>query len=162
MMNQQDKRTTATFGAGCFWGVEARFRKLPGVQDTAVGYMGGWKESPTYEEVCSKKTGHVEVVQIVYDPDRIDYADLLEVFWKSHDPTQVNRQGPDVGEQYRSVIFTSTAEQKSIAEASKKSQNDSGRYKRPIATVVEDAQTFWRAEEYHQQYLEKRGLGQCH
>lgn len=152
----------ATFGAGCFWGVEETFRKLPGVSNTTVGYMGGNKENPTYEEVCTDKTGHAEVVQIEFDPAQIRYEELLEVFWNNHNPTTLNRQGPDVGTQYRSVIFYHDEEQKRIAEASKQQQDQSGRWKDPIVTQVEPASTFWRAEEYHQRYLQKRGMDSCH
>jgi peptide-methionine (S)-S-oxide reductase len=152
----------ATFGAGCFWGVEAAFRGMKGVLDTAVGYTGGHQENPTYREVCSDTTGHAEAVQITFDPAQISYDDLLRIFWKSHDPTQRNRQGPDVGSQYRSAIFYHSAEQKAIAEKSKAELENSGRFSRPIATEIVPAQTFWRAEEYHQQYLEKRGAASCH
>ncbi|AUS09417.1 peptide-methionine (S)-S-oxide reductase [Laceyella sacchari] len=152
----------ATFGAGCFWGVEETFRKLPGVLNTAVGYMGGTKENPTYEEVCTDKTGHAEVVQVEFDPEQITYADLLDVFWNNHNPTTLNRQGPDVGTQYRSVIFYHDETQKKLAEASKQELDRSGRFKNPIVTQVEPATTFWRAEEYHQRYLQKRGVDSCH
>ncbi|PRZ17083.1 peptide-methionine (S)-S-oxide reductase [Laceyella sediminis] len=152
----------ATFGAGCFWGVEETFRKLPGVLNTAVGYMGGTKENPTYEEVCTDKTGHAEVVQVEFDPEQITYADLLDVFWNNHNPTTLNRQGPDVGTQYRSVIFYHDETQKELAEASKQELDRSGRFKNPIVTQVEPATTFWRAEEYHQRYLQKRGMDSCH
>jgi peptide-methionine (S)-S-oxide reductase len=152
----------ATFGAGCFWGVEETFRKLPGVLNTAVGYMGGTKENPTYEEVCTDKTGHAEVVQVEFDPEQITYADLLDVFWNNHNPTTLNRQGPDVGIQYRSVIFYHDETQKKLAEESKQALDRSGRFKNPIVTQVEPATTFWRAEEYHQRYLQKRGMDSCH
>ncbi|HET6400092.1 MAG TPA: peptide-methionine (S)-S-oxide reductase MsrA [Candidatus Kapabacteria bacterium] len=152
----------ATFGAGCFWGVEAEFRKIKGVQNTLVGYEGGNTPHPTYEEVCSHKTGHAEVVQVEYDPAKVSYQDLLNVFWENHDPTQVNRQGPDVGTQYRSVIFYDNDDQKRLAEESKKERAESSRYRRPIATEIVPTADFWRAEEYHQQYLEKRGLASCH
>jgi peptide-methionine (S)-S-oxide reductase len=152
----------ATFGAGCFWGVEATFRRVPGVVDAAVGYAGGHTESPTYKEVCTDRTGHAEVVQVEYDPSRVSYAQLLDVFWSSHDPTQVNRQGPDFGTQYRTVIFYHDDEQKAEAEASKKWLDESGRFPRPIATQIVPAGPFYRAEEYHQRYLEKRGLENCH
>jgi peptide-methionine (S)-S-oxide reductase len=151
----------ATFGAGCFWGVEEAFRKLEGVTGTAVGYAGGTVPNPTYEQVCTDRTGHAEVVQVEYDPDRISYEKLLEVFWNAHDPTQVNRQGPDIGTQYRSVIFYHSPEQQAAAEASKRQLEASGRYRRPIATQIEPAPTFYRAEEYHQQYLAKRGRSSC-
>jgi peptide-methionine (S)-S-oxide reductase len=152
---------TAMFGAGCFWGVEAAFRQIEGVKATAVGYAGGHVDNPTYKEVCSDTTGHAEVVQVMYDPSVVSYDKLLEVFWKEHDPTQVNRQGPDIGYQYRSVIFYTTPEQEAAANASKERLEKSGDYNRPIATSIEAAPTFWKAEEYHQQYLEKRGLSTC-
>jgi peptide-methionine (S)-S-oxide reductase len=152
----------ATFGAGCFWGVEMSFRRLDGVTDAAVGYAGGHTESPSYEEVCSHTTGHAEVVEVEYDPARISYEDLLDAFFAMHDPTSVNRQGPDVGDQYRSVIFVHSPEQQAAAEKAKAALDTSGRFPRPIATAVEPAPTFWRAEEYHQRYIEKRGgAGGC-
>lgn len=152
----------ATFGAGCFWGVEAAFRQLStGVKATRVGYTGGDVPNPTYEQVCTDRTGHAEVVEVTYDPDEIGYDDLLEVFWDSHDPTQLNRQGPDVGRQYRSAIFVHDDEQKTAAIDSLSRRQASGRYRRPIVTVIEDASEFYEAEEYHQQYLEKRGLSSC-
>lgn len=151
----------ATFGAGCFWGVESAFREVDGVVDAAVGYAGGHTEKPTYEEVCSGRTGHAEVVRVEYDPDRVSYDDLLEVFWRIHDPTQVDRQGPDVGSQYRSVIFAHSEEQRERARASKERLDASGRLGRPVATAIEPAGPFWRAEEYHQRYFEKRGGGGC-
>jgi peptide-methionine (S)-S-oxide reductase len=153
---------TATFGAGCFWGVEATFRQAPGVVSTAVGYMGGTLDSPTYQDVCTDETGHAEVVQVIYDPSKTSYSDLLRVFWQNHDPTTLNRQGPDVGTQYRSVIFYHTPEQEAAARASKEGLERAGAFKRPIVTEILAASTFWRAEEYHQQYLEKHGLAQCH
>ena len=152
----------ATFGAGCFWGVEATFRRVPGVIDAAVGYAGGQTENPTYKEVCTDRTGHAEVVQVEYDPAKVSYAQLLDVFWSAHDPTQVNRQGPDYGTQYRTVIFYHDDEQKAEAEASKQYLDASGRFSRPIATQIVPAATFFRAEDYHQRYLEKRGLENCH
>jgi len=152
----------ATFAAGCFWGVEAAFRRVPGVTGTAVGYMGGHLDQPSYKDVCTDRTGHAEVVQVEYDPDRVAYGDLLHVFWENHDPTQVNRQGPDIGTQYRSAIFFHTPEQEAEARASKQTLEASGRFRRPIATEIVPAAAFWRAEEYHQQYLEKRGLTHCH
>ena len=152
----------ATFGAGCFWGVEATFREIPGVVDAAAGYEGGQTVNPTYKDVCTDRTGHAEVVQVEYDPAKVDYERLLNVFWEAHDPTQMNRQGPDVGTQYRSVIFFHTPEQEQAARASKSKLEQSGRFRRPIATQIEPAQTFYRAEEYHQQYLAKRGLRHCH
>ena len=151
----------ATFGAGCFWGVEAAFRQIKGVVGTAVGYAGGDVEQPTYRDVCNGNTGHAEVVQVEYDPSQVSYNDLLKVFWENHDPTQVNRQGPDIGDQYRTVIFYHNENQKASAEASKKALTEAGDYNRPIATTIEPAPTFWVAEDYHQQYLEKRGLSSC-
>jgi len=151
----------ATFGAGCFWGVEAAFRRAPGVIDTAAGYSGGHLQNPTYEDVCTDRTGHAEVVQVEYDPEKVSYEQLLEVFWSSHDPTQLNRQGPDVGAQYRSVIFYHSEEQKAEAEESKARLASLGRYRRPIVTQIVPAAPFYRAEESHQQYLEKRGLESC-
>jgi peptide-methionine (S)-S-oxide reductase len=149
----------ATFGAGCFWGVEAAFRELPGVVDAAVGYAGGTTESPTYQQVCTDGTGHAEVVEVQFDPDKLGYEQLLERFWSIHDPTTPNRQGPDVGSQYRSVIFFHSPEQEAAAKASKDEAQK--RFKRPIVTYIEPAPTFWRAEEYHQRYLEKRGEAAC-
>ncbi len=149
---------TATFGAGCFWGVEAAFRRLEGVVDTGVGYSGGHTENPTYEDVCSHTTGHAEVVRVTFDPSRVSYRDLVEHFWKIHDPTQVNRQGPDIGDQYRSVIFYHSEEQRRVAEQSKAALEASGRLRKPVATKIEPAKPFWRAEEYHQRYYEKRGI----
>ena len=151
----------ATFGAGCFWGVEEAFRHLPGVVDTAVGFMGGTLANPTYEDVCTGRTGHAEVVEVTYDPAQVSYQDLLDLFWSIHDPTTPNRQGPDVGTQYRSVIFYHTPEQEAAARASKQEVERSGRFRRPIVTAIEPAGTFWRAEEYHQQYLAKHGRGHC-
>jgi peptide-methionine (S)-S-oxide reductase len=152
----------ATFGAGCFWGVEAAFRQLKGVTGTAVGYMGGTLREPTYHDVCTGRTGHAEVVQVDYDPSQVSYDDLLRVFWENHDPTTPNRQGPDVGTQYRSVIFFHTPEQEAAAGASKDALAKSGRFKRPIVTEIQPAPDFWKAEDYHQQYLEKRGQAHCH
>ena len=151
----------ATFAAGCFWGVEAEFRNVPGVIDAAVGYTGGKLANPTYENVCSDETGHAEAVEVEFDPTRVTYERLLDVFWENHDPTTLNRQGPDVGSQYRSAIFFHTPEQKAAAEASRAKLGPSGRYKRPVVTEVVPVETFWRAEEYHQRYLEKRGLASC-
>ncbi len=148
----------ATFGAGCFWGVEATFRKLAGVRSAMVGYSGGSFENPTYEDVCSGKTGHAEVVQLEYDPPEVSYEDLLEVFWNCHDPTTVNRQGPDIGTQYRSAIFFHDADQESAAITSKEKLQSSGRYPSPIVTEITPAEAFYPAEDYHQRYLEKRGL----
>jgi peptide-methionine (S)-S-oxide reductase len=152
----------ATFGAGCFWGVEATFRELEGVVDAAVGYEGGQMLNPTYKDVCTDRTGHAEVVEVEYDPSKIKYERLLDVFWNAHDPTQVNRQGPDFGTQYRTVIFYHTPEQEQEARASKEALEKSGRFKRPVATQIVPAETFYRAEDYHQQYLAKRGLRHCH
>jgi peptide-methionine (S)-S-oxide reductase len=152
----------ATFGAGCFWGVEATFREIAGVTDAAVGYEGGHKIDPTYHDVCTDGTGHAEVVEVEYDPEKVSYEALLDVFWKAHDPTQVNRQGPDVGTQYRSVVFFHTPEQEESARAAKTELEKSEKFRRPIATQIEPAQTFYRAEDYHQQYLDKRGLRHCH
>jgi peptide-methionine (S)-S-oxide reductase len=151
----------ATFGAGCFWGVEETFRNLKGVLSTAVGYAGGTKESPTYEDVCSDKTGHAEVVEVEFDPSQISYDNLLDVFWSNHNPTTLNRQGPDVGAQYRSVIFYHSPEQKLAAEASREKVNSSGRFRQKVVTQIEPARMFWRAEEYHQRYLQKRGQSHC-
>ena len=151
----------ATFGAGCFWGVEETFRNLKGVLATAVGYAGGTKENPTYEDVCADKTGHAEVVEVEFDPSQINYEELLDVFWSNHNPTTLNRQGPDVGAQYRSVIFYHSPEQKSAAEGSRKKIDASGRFRQPVVTQIEPAPKFWRAEEYHQRYLQKRGQSHC-
>jgi peptide-methionine (S)-S-oxide reductase len=156
------KMETATFAAGCFWGVEATFRQIKGVKATAVGYSGGSLDKPTYEDVCTDRTGHAEAVQVEYDPAQVTYEELLDVFWKNHDPTTPNRQGPDVGTQYRSVIFYHSPEQKASAIASKEKLAKSGKYKKPIVTEIVPDATFWRAEDYHQQYLEKRGLSTCH
>jgi peptide-methionine (S)-S-oxide reductase len=151
----------ATFGAGCFWGVEATFRQVKGVTEAAAGYAGGKTENPTYEDVCTDETGHAEVVQVEFEPAVVNYRQLLEVFWASHNPTTLNRQGPDVGTQYRSVIFYHTPEQRAAAEESKAELEKSGRFPRPIVTQIESAPAFYRAEEYHQRYLEKRGLSHC-
>lgn len=152
----------ATFGAGCFWGVEARFAEMPGVLDTAVGYEGGELEHPTYKDVCTDRTGHAEVVEVTFDPSRLPYEALLDAFFALHDPTQVNRQGPDFGTQYRSVIFAHSDEQARQAKEKIAELNATGAYRKPIATQVEAAATFWKAEEYHQRYLEKRGMVHCH
>ena len=154
----------AIFGAGCFWGVEAAFRKLEGVVETAVGYSGGESVNPTYEEVCSGRTGHAEVVQVTFDPATISYDRLLTAFWECHDPTTLNRQGPDVGSQYRSAIFFLTPEQEEAAKTSKEALQASGRFRRPIVTEITPAGEFYLAEDYHQQYVEKReqGLGRRH
>ncbi len=153
---------TAMFGAGCFWGVEAAFRKRPGVKSTAVGYAGGHTENPTYREVCTDGTGHAEVVQVEYEPAEVSYDDLLNVFWNCHNPTTLNRQGPDLGTQYRSAVFYTTPEQKELAEASKHRLEESGKYTNPVVTEITPAPAFYRAEDYHQQYLEKRGQSSCH
>ncbi len=152
----------ATFGAGCFWGVEAAFRQIKGVVSTSVGYSGGSYQNPSYRDVCTGRTGHAEVVEVAYDPAKVSYEDLLKVFWENHDPTTMNRQGPDVGTQYRSAIFFHTSEQQAAALASKNELDGNGKYKKPIVTQVEPASQFYEAEDYHQQYLEKRGLSTCH
>jgi peptide-methionine (S)-S-oxide reductase len=152
----------ATFAAGCFWGIEATFRRLPGVLNTAVGYMGGHTPTPTYQDVCTDTTGHAEVVQVEFDPQQISYRALLEAFWECHDPTQINRQGPDIGTQYRSAIFLHNDAQREQAQASKQTLELQRRFPRPIATALVAADTFFRAEEYHQRYLEKRGMAHCH
>ena len=152
----------ATFGAGCFWGVEARFSEMSGVLETAVGYEGGSLSNPSYRDVCTDRTGHAEAVELIYDPKRISYDALLDAFFSLHDPTQVNKQGPDWGTQYRSVIFAHDPQQKREAEAKIAELNASGVFRRPVATTIEPASTFWKAEEYHQKYLEKRNLVSCH
>ncbi|MGZ5004488.1 MAG: peptide-methionine (S)-S-oxide reductase MsrA [Chthoniobacterales bacterium] len=151
----------AMFGAGCFWGVEATFRNIKGVTDVAVGYAGGTKENPTYDDVCTDETGHAEVVEVQFDPAQVSYETLLNVFWSNHNPTTLNRQGPDVGTQYRSVIFYYTPEQQAAGEQSKAEMDKSGKFRRPIVTQIEPAPKFYRGEEYHQRYLEKRGLAHC-
>jgi len=151
----------ATFAAGCFWGVEAAFRQVEGVTATTVGYTGGTLKNPTYEDVCTDKTGHAEAVLVEFDPSKVSYDELLSVFWENHDPTQLNRQGPDYGTQYRSAIFFHDARQEASARASKEKLESSGKYKKPIATQIAPASEFYRAEDYHQQYLEKRGLAHC-
>ncbi|TSC67203.1 MAG: peptide-methionine (S)-S-oxide reductase [Parcubacteria group bacterium Gr01-1014_66] len=153
---------TATFGAGCFWGVEEGFRNIKGVKETVVGYMGGSVQNPTYAQICMGNTGYAEVVHIQYDPKEITYEALLNTFWEMHDPTTPNRQGPDIGTQYRSVIFFHTLEQEQAARASKEVLTCSGKYVHPVVTEIVPAQTFWRAEEYHQRYFEKNGGGTCH
>ena len=145
----------AMFGAGCFWSIEDAYRSVPGVMDVAVGYSGGAKDNPTYEEVCTGVTGHAEVVEIEYDETKVNYESLLSTFWNCHDPTQLNYQGPDIGTQYRTAIFTMDANQAETAMASKKKEQDSGRHQRDIVTEISPAKTFWRAEEYHQQYITK-------
>jgi peptide-methionine (S)-S-oxide reductase len=152
----------ATFGAGCFWGVEAAFRQVPGVLDAVVGYSGGKTENPTYQDVCTDRTGHAEVVQVTFDPALVSYEKLLDAFWKMHDPTQVNRQGPDFGTQYRTAIFFHSPEQEAIAKKAKAALDASRKFRRPIATEITPAGPFYRAEEYHQRYLEKRGAASCH
>jgi len=152
----------ATFGAGCFWGVEELFRNVKGVKSTAAGYMGGSKTEPSYDDVCTDETGHAEVVQVEYDPREVTYEELLQAFWDNHNPTTMNRQGPDEGTQYRSVIFFHTPEQKRLAEESKRELEESGKWKGRIVTQIEPATEFWKAEEYHQQYLRKSGHASCH
>lgn len=161
-MEEQTMPKRATFGAGCFWGVQATFDKLPGVVATLAGYEGGTTENPSYEDVCSHRTGHAEVVQIEFDPEKIGYNTLLDIFWNNHDPTTLNRQGPDVGNQYRSVIFYHDEEQKELAQRSLELMQGSGRFRRPLVTEIVPATMFYPAEDYHQQYLQKRGLASCH
>jgi peptide-methionine (S)-S-oxide reductase len=151
----------ATFGAGCFWGVEAAFRELKGVASTRVGYIGGGFDNPTYRDVCSGRTAHAEGVEVTYDPAQVSYDQLLSVFWEVHDPTTLNRQGPDVGAQYRSVIFFHNSEQETAARASKENLERSAKHSREIVTEITPASTFWEAEDYHQQYFEKRGIAHC-
>lgn len=152
----------ATFGAGCFWGIEETFANVPGVRSTAVGYSGGSYENPSYRDVCSGRTGHAEVVEVTYDPSEISYEDLLRIFWENHNPTTLNRQGPDVGQQYRSAVFFHTPEQEALARKSKEDLDRSGTFRKPIVTEITPASTFYRAEDYHQRYLQKRGMGACH
>jgi peptide-methionine (S)-S-oxide reductase len=156
-----EKLQKADFAAGCFWHVEEAFRHIPGVVSTAVGYEGGRTENPDYKEVCTDRTGHAETVQVTYDPAKVSYEDLLNVFWEHHDPTTPNRQGPDFGTQYRSAVFYHNKEQEEAARASKEKLQRSGKYKKPIVTEIVPASRFWRAEEYHQQYLEKNNLKGC-
>lgn len=151
----------AIFAAGCFWGVEAAFRNVDGVLATRVGYTGGHADHPSYKQVCGGKTGHAEAVEVTFDPEKVTYDDLLAVFWAEHDPTTLNRQGPDVGEQYRSAIFFNSLEQQAASEKSKQDLEQSGHFNRPIVTEISPAGTFWEAEDYHQQYLEKRGMATC-
>ncbi|HVO78246.1 MAG TPA: peptide-methionine (S)-S-oxide reductase MsrA [Methanomassiliicoccales archaeon] len=151
----------ATFAAGCFWHVQDAFDKLKGVVETEVGFMGGHTKNPSYKQVCTHTTGHAEVTHLWFDPKVVSYEELVEYFWTMHDPTQVNRQGPDVGDQYRSAIFYYREEQRRIAEESKKKQEASGKSGRPIATLIVPAETFWRAEEYHQKYFQKHGMSVC-
>ncbi len=153
---------TAIFAAGCFWGVEEAFRAVPGVGDVEVGYTGGATNDPTYPEVCTGRTGHAEAVRIVFDPATVSYARLLETFWQCHDPTQRNRQGPDIGTQYRSAIFVDGDEQRALAQAAKEALDASHQFDEPVATEIDDAGIFWRAEEYHQRYFQKNGGGGCH
>lgn len=152
----------ATFAAGCFWGVEEAFRELPGVISTTVGYTGGTLKNPTYQDVCSGRTGHAEALEVEFDPARVSYLELLAVFWKGHDPTTMNRQGPDVGTQYRSAIFYHDAEQEKEARESKTILEKTGIFKRPIVTEIVPASEFYRAEDYHQRYFERRGIRSCH
>jgi peptide-methionine (S)-S-oxide reductase len=161
-MEPAGMREKATFAAGCFWGVEAAFRGVKGVTETQVGYTGGHTPNPTYEQVCTDRTGHAEAVEVTFDPEKVSYAELLRIFWQIHDPTTPNRQGPDLGSQYRSAIFTHSGEQKRLVEESRDALGRSGRFRRPIVTEIVPAQTFWRAEEYHQRYLEKHGRASCH
>ncbi len=152
----------ATFGAGCFWGVEVKFGQISGVLETAVGYEGGELEHPTYKEVCTDRTGHAEVVEVTFDPARVPYEQLLDAFFELHDPTQLNRQGPDFGTQYRSSVFFHSDAQRMAAEKKVEELKVEGRFTKPIVTQVVPAETFWKAEEYHQKYLEKRGMAACH
>ena len=161
-MSNENKTELATFGAGCFWGVEQTFRETPGVVATAVGYEGGKTLNPTYKDVCTHTTGHAEVVRVEFDPTVVTFDQLLHVFWTNHDPTQVDRQGPDFGDQYRTVIFYHSPEQKEAAEASKAALEEAKVFKKPIATQIVPTETFYIAEDYHQQYLEKRGQRSCH
>jgi peptide-methionine (S)-S-oxide reductase len=151
----------ATFGAGCFWGIEANFQRIPGVISAESGYTGGHVANPTYKDVCTDETGHAEVVQVTFDPEKVSYEKLLDAFWQMHDPTQVNRQGPDYGSQYRSAIFFHSSQQEAAAKKSKTALEASGKLRRPVATEITAAGPFWRAEEYHQKYLEKRGATSC-
>lgn len=152
----------ATFAAGCFWGVEDAFRGVKGVTSTTVGYTGGHTANPTYKEVCGHTTGHAEAVEVEFDPKQVSYQKLLDLFWEIHDPTQLNRQGPDVGAQYRSAVFYHDAEQNAAALASKAALEKSGKFKSAVVTQIEPAPDFYRAEDYHQQYFEKRGVKSCH
>jgi peptide-methionine (S)-S-oxide reductase len=157
-MSQQ----TASFAAGCFWGVEARFRECPGVLDAVSGYMGGHKENPTYREVCSGDTGHAEAVQVTFDDELVSFGELLDLFFEMHNPTTLNRQGPDFGSQYRSAVFSHDEAQRAAAEQKISEIDASGKWSSPVVTEVKPADTFWRAEEYHQRYFEKNGGGYCH
>lgn len=158
----EENLQTATFAAGCFWGVEEAFRQVKGVKSTTVGYTGGTSKNPSYEDVCSDMTGHAEAVQIQYEPKQVSYEQLLEVFWSVHDPTTKNRQGPDIGSQYRSMISYHTSEQEMLAKQSKENIERSGKFRNGIVTEIVQALTFYKAEEYHQQYYEKRGGGKCY
>lgn len=160
--NQNDRTETAIFAAGCFWGVEDAFQNIPGVIDAVSGYIGGRVENPTYRQVCRDDTGHAEAVRVTYDPDKVSYEDLVETFWEIHNPTQMNRQGPDMGSQYRSAIFCVDDAQKQVAQQSKQQLEQSGTYSRPIATEITEADTFYPAEEYHQDYIAKKGGKACH
>jgi peptide-methionine (S)-S-oxide reductase len=153
---------TATFGAGCFWGVEQILSRQPGVVGTDVGYMGGISASPTYEEVCTDTTEHAEVVQVTWDPSKTTYAALIDVFWHLHDPTQIDRQGPDIGRQYRSVVFTHDEEQAKVARATRDAIDQSRKLTKPVATEIRSATTFWKGEAYHQRYFDRRGIDGCH
>ncbi len=161
-MSDENKTEIATFGAGCFWGVEATFRQLEGVKSTMVGYAGGALDNPTYEDVCYKRTGHAEVVQVEFDSAKVSFEDLLGVFFENHDPTTLNRQGPDVGDQYRSAVFYHDEAQRDAATAVKARLDEAGTFRRPIVTEITPASKFYVAEDYHQQYLQKRGLASCH
>ena len=161
-VESEAKLEIATFGAGCFWGVEAAFRQIKGVKSTAVGYLGGTMKDPTYKDVCTGRTGHAEVVQVTFDPSQVSYDELLEVFWTNHNPTTLNRQGPDWGTQYRSAIFFHSDAQKLAAESSKQKLETAKKFRDPIVTEITPASDFYIAEDYHQQYLEKRGLSSCH
>lgn len=162
VMNQSHSPELATFGAGCFWGVEESFRQVPGVLETTVGYLGGMTDKPTYKDVCTGRTGHAEVVQVKFEPSEVTYRQLVDLFFELHDPTTRDRQGPDIGTQYRSAIFFHTAEQQQIAQEAKKRLDASGKLRRPVVTEIAPASTFYEAEDYHQKYLLKRGLGSCH
>lgn len=160
VMSEQVEK--ATFAAGCFWGVESAFRQIEGVQDTQVGYTGGHTENPTYREVCSGRTGHAEAIEVTFDPEQVSFGELVAFFFNMHDPTQVDRQGPDIGSQYRSAVFFHSPEQKVAANAVKTDLEESKKYRRPIATQIVPAALFYRAEEYHQRYFEKKGGPSCH
>lgn len=162
MVKAQINSELADFGGGCFWGVEEVFRKIPGVIDTKAGYEGGHTKSPSYEQVCTHTTGHAETVQIEFDPKKVSYMDLLDIFFENHDPSQVDRQGPDIGDSYRSVVFYHGQKQQAAAEKKIRELEQAGQYQDPIATQLIAAGTFWKAEEYHQQYLHKRNLNVCH